>query len=60
MTYLPALLNAAGQPEPVNRGQAHFETIRTYLEWAAADLPGGIREIGVEDDRYILFNRGRA
>jgi len=24
------------------------------------DLPGGIREIGVEDDRYILFNRGRA
>ena len=60
VTYLPALLNAAGQPEPVNRGQAHFETIRTYLEWAAADLPGGIGEIGVEDDRYILFNRGRA
>jgi len=27
---------------------------------AAADLPGGIRGIGVEDDRYILFNRGRA
>lgn len=57
--YLPSLLNAAGQPEIVKPNDPQFESIRRYLEWAASDLPGGVKEIGVEDDRYMLFDRRR-
>jgi len=56
-TYLPMMLNDAGQPEIVRPGEPAFDAIRTYLEWAATELPDGIREIGVEGDRYVLMER---
>ena len=55
--YLPALLNDKGAPEIVRPGEPQFETTRRYLQWAAADIPGGVVDIRVENDRYVLFDR---
>lgn len=57
-TYLPALLNDKGAPEIVKPGTSQFEATRRYLSWAAEDIPGGVVDIRVENDRYVLFERG--
>ena len=59
-TYLPLLLNDTGAPELVAPGRPEFDAIRTYLEWAATELPDGIRQIRVEGERYVLAERGSA
>jgi poly-gamma-glutamate synthesis protein (capsule biosynthesis protein) len=56
-TFLPAMLNAKGSPEVVDAADPQFETIRSYLEWAAEDIPGGLTRLAVEGDRFVLFNR---
>lgn len=56
-TYLPTMLNAAGAPEIVRPQDEQFEKSRTYLEWIARDLPGGVRDIKVADGRYVFFDR---
>jgi hypothetical protein len=51
------LLNDKGQPEVVTPQEAQFEATRQYLQWAAEDIPGGVVDIGVDGDRYVLFDR---
>jgi poly-gamma-glutamate synthesis protein (capsule biosynthesis protein) len=58
--YAPTLLNDKGAPEIVAPGDAQFDRARAYLEWAAADMPGGVKTIGVEDARFLLYERSGA
>lgn len=57
-TYLPTLLNALGQPEIVLPNSPQFEMSRKYLEWVARNVTGGVTDIKVDQDRYVLFERG--
>lgn len=57
VTYLPTLMNARGQPEPLTAGSDAFEKLRVYLEWCARDIDGGVKQIGIEGGRYLLHRR---
>ena len=57
-TYLPTLMDDAGQPDVVRPGQPQFEKSLVYLNWAGKFIPGGATEMKAVGDRYEVFARG--
>ena len=60
VSYLPTLMNARGQPEILAAGTEAFDKSRVYLEWCARGIDGGVKQIGVEDGRYVFHRREAA
>lgn len=55
--YLPTLLNALGQPEPMKREDPQFEKSLAYLNWAGKFIKGGLTEMTASGDRYEIYRR---
>ncbi|MBI4191435.1 MAG: CapA family protein [Betaproteobacteria bacterium] len=55
VTYLPTLMNEAGQPEVVHPNQLQFEKSLTYLNWAGKFIAGGMTQMKAMGDRYEIF-----
>jgi len=60
VTYLPTLMNHAGQPEVLRPGQQQFENSLAYLNWTGKFVPNGLTQIKAADNRYEIFRRDRA
>lgn len=57
VSIVPTVVNAQRKPEVVGPGDARFAEHRKYLEWVSEDTEGGIREVAVEKDRFMLYRR---
>lgn len=58
VSVLPTVVNTANsKAEIVTPGDPRFEQYRKYMEWVSNDTQGGITQVGVEGDRYLLYRR---
>jgi len=57
VSFLPTLMNHAGQPEVVHPEQPQFGNSLAYLNWAGKFVPGGLTQIKAVGDRYQVFTR---
>lgn len=55
VTWAPTVQNAQGQPEMIRRGTDKFEELHRYFAWISEGTPGGIVDVGVDGDRFLLY-----
>lgn len=56
-TWLPTVQNDKGQPQIVKPNTAKFDELRRYLMWVSDGVPGGITNVDVDGDRFLLYER---
>jgi hypothetical protein len=57
VTYLPILMNPAGQAQVVSPDSPQFPASLAYLNWAGKFIVGGMTAIEAAGDRYAVFAR---
>lgn len=57
VSYVPILLNAAGQPEVIRPQDPQFEKSRAYLNWTGKFIQGGVTGMKAAGDRYEIYRR---
>ena len=60
VTYLPTLMNEAGQPQALHPRQPQFEKSLAFMNWAGKFIPGGVTDMKAVGDRYEVFARSSA
>ena len=55
--FIPTIMNAAGQPEPMSDDPSKMEYFREYFHWASKELQGGVRDIKIKDGRLWMYER---
>lgn len=56
-TLLPTLMNDKAQPQVVTPKSAHFEEFRRFASWVSDSIQGGLKDVRVAGDRFVLYER---
>jgi poly-gamma-glutamate synthesis protein (capsule biosynthesis protein) len=51
VSFLPVAMDASYRPQALKRGDAKFDEVLAYLEWASADMP---HQFTVEGDEVVV------
>jgi len=60
VTLIPAYMDDLGRARRLVAGQPEFEQARRFVEWVSDSIPGGVRKVAVDGDRFVLYRRPTA